>query len=382
MWSFKAVCASTLLLAVLAPSPAQPAPAPVPSQDDVLFIVCFSGGGTRAAAFGYGVVRALQGISTGEHSLMDRVDRFGGASGGSFVAAQAVADPSPEGWARFRREILATDLETELLKTALTQSLQLARTADNRSNVAARYYDRFHRGKTLADLEAAGPELWIQTTILSTGEPLALRRTSLAHLGLPSEEMTVGTALAASAAVPGGFPPLNLTIPGHLPSQCRERHDSPASSTSRRRISLADGGISDNLAVQALLQGSLPEGTRRVVVVVADSRRRVPQPWNLADSSLMSAGYTVAIQQRIIDELWLDRVRDRLTVLRLEAEARDEALETELAVIDFDGSPHRDELDGIGTRLSLGSDEVELLVDEGRAQARAKLEPLAEHWLP
>ena len=59
-------------------------------QDD-LVILAFSGGGTRAAAFAYGVLEALRRIevtaSTGEqYRLLDEVDLITGVSGGSFTA--------------------------------------------------------------------------------------------------------------------------------------------------------------------------------------------------------------------------------------------------------------------------------------------------------
>src|SRR2546421_2640497 len=59
-------------------------------QDD-LVILAFSGGGTRAAAFSYGVLEALRRIeitsSTGETwRLLDEVDLIAGVSGGSFTA--------------------------------------------------------------------------------------------------------------------------------------------------------------------------------------------------------------------------------------------------------------------------------------------------------
>src|SRR5262249_50472869 len=59
-------------------------------QDD-LVVLAFSGGGTRAAAFSYGVLETLRRIeitaSSGErYRLLDEVDLITGVSGGSFTA--------------------------------------------------------------------------------------------------------------------------------------------------------------------------------------------------------------------------------------------------------------------------------------------------------
>src|SRR4029077_19760195 len=60
-------------------------------QHDDLVILAFSGGGTRAAAFSYGVLEALRDIEVTTASgartrLLDEVDVITGVSGGSFTA--------------------------------------------------------------------------------------------------------------------------------------------------------------------------------------------------------------------------------------------------------------------------------------------------------
>src|SRR5205085_7141164 len=59
--------------------------------DDVLVGLAFSGGGTRAAAFAYGVLQELDQTTvrtrTGTHSLLDSIGFVSGVSGGSVMAA-------------------------------------------------------------------------------------------------------------------------------------------------------------------------------------------------------------------------------------------------------------------------------------------------------
>jgi predicted acylesterase/phospholipase RssA len=55
-------------------------------DDDVLLALSFSGGGTRAAAFSFGVLTELERTRAGSKktkSLLDRVDFISGVSGGS-----------------------------------------------------------------------------------------------------------------------------------------------------------------------------------------------------------------------------------------------------------------------------------------------------------
>src|SRR6201993_2020372 len=54
-------------------------------QDDALLALSFSGGGTRAAAFSFGVLRELDRTrsgAAGTKTLLDRVDFVSGVSGG------------------------------------------------------------------------------------------------------------------------------------------------------------------------------------------------------------------------------------------------------------------------------------------------------------
>jgi NTE family protein len=64
---------------------------PVGNSEELLLILTFSGGGTRAAAFSYGVLEELRAteITLGgkKRRLSDEADIISGVSGGSFTAA-------------------------------------------------------------------------------------------------------------------------------------------------------------------------------------------------------------------------------------------------------------------------------------------------------
>ena len=65
--------------------------APHASSDDLLLMLAFSGGGTRAASLSYGVLEELArtpvGAAPAQHRLLNDVGMISSVSGGSFTAA-------------------------------------------------------------------------------------------------------------------------------------------------------------------------------------------------------------------------------------------------------------------------------------------------------
>ena len=92
-----------------------------PAKDErILMILSFSGGGTRAAAFSYGVLETLRDTTVSIHGqkrrLLDEVDAISGVSGGSFTAAY---------YGLFRDRIFE-DFETRFLKQNIQGKLTRA----------------------------------------------------------------------------------------------------------------------------------------------------------------------------------------------------------------------------------------------------------------
>ena len=84
------------------------------NSDDVFVCLTFSGGGTRAAAFAYGVLIGLRDTPItegGSRRLLDEVDLISSVSGGSFTAmAYALwGDEAFDG--RFEEKFLRNDIE-------------------------------------------------------------------------------------------------------------------------------------------------------------------------------------------------------------------------------------------------------------------------------
>jgi NTE family protein len=270
--------------------PAHPSPegSPGPRSDELLLIVAFSGGGTRAAAFAYGILEELAAtpVVLGGQSrrLLDEVDLISSVSGGSFTAA----------YYGLYGDRIFRDFETDFLRRPVERDLflqllrprnwvRLASPYFNRSRVAAEYYDEhLFRDATFADLERQhGPEILINATDLSTGSRFAFNRFFFDPICSDLSRYHVAQAVTASSAVPVLLTPVTLEnragacgyqaapLPvapntwSEAVVRLRSIERSRASYLDRDRrrfIHLMDGGISDNLGLRGLYERVLVDG--------------------------------------------------------------------------------------------------------------------------
>src|SRR6266516_4486021 len=128
------------------------------NSDDLLLMLAFSGGGTRAAALDYGVLEELARTGVGppsqQHRLLDEVDLISSVSGGSFTAAY-YALWGDRIFSDFERQFLKKRVQNALRLRILApwNTLRLFSPTFNRSDLAAEYYDRLlFKGATLGDL--------------------------------------------------------------------------------------------------------------------------------------------------------------------------------------------------------------------------------------
>jgi NTE family protein len=280
-------------------------------RDDLLVVVAFSGGGTRAAAFAYGVLEGLRDtwvtIGGQPRRLLDEVDFVSGVSGGSFAAAYygLYGDGI---FHDFEQRFLRHNVQRALL-LSLLNPINWARLFSplfSRSDLAAEYYDqRVFDGRTFADLEH-GPkvEVVINATDMVRGNRFSFRQPELDFLCIDRAPIPLARAVAASAAVPGPLTPVILnsyagscgfeppawieeTLANREASRRRLRQAEWMRSNldpEQRFVYLLDGGISDNLGVRfsfdhAVAQGGLYEvlaqaGTidvRQIVMIVVNA---------------------------------------------------------------------------------------------------------------
>lgn len=132
---------------------------PDPGEESLFVILAFSGGGTRAAAFSFGVLEGLRSVeyhpeAGGTRTLLEDVDVISSVSGGSFTAAH-YALFGVEGFKRFQDDFLYRDIQGELVARALApwNWFRLARAGFSRIDLAAELYDEVvFGGATFATL--------------------------------------------------------------------------------------------------------------------------------------------------------------------------------------------------------------------------------------
>jgi NTE family protein len=296
--------------------------------DDLFVILAFSGGGTRAAAFSFGVMEALRDVAyragTGERRLLQDVDVIASVSGGSFTAAYYALFRDTF-FDDFPRAFLDRNIQGELVRRALApwNWLRLARPDFDRIDLAAELYDEtVFRGKTFADLVTSGrkPFVILNATDMSLGRRFEFTQEQFDLLCSDVSKTKVATAVAASSAFPGLLSPLTLRNfaaegCGYQPPEWLElasvREQNPLTryarardlasyqdpAQARRWIHLLDGGLADNIGLRgpyvALTTGDtewsvlakLGEPVHHVLVITANAKTKHRKPWDQHESA-------------------------------------------------------------------------------------------------
>ena len=152
-------------------------------KEDIV-VLAFSGGGTRAAAFSYGVLEVLRDTEVigpkGERQrLLDLVDVITGVSGGSFTAL-AYGLYGDRLFGEYEQRFLKRNVEGELIGRVLSPVNwgSLASPDWGRSELAADLYDEIlFDGATFADLQRKpGPMIVAAATDLTSGGRSTTRR--------------------------------------------------------------------------------------------------------------------------------------------------------------------------------------------------------------
>ncbi len=290
-------------------------------------ILTFSGGGTRAAAFAYGVLEVLRKTEAagpkGHARLIDAVDSITGVSGGSFTAL-AYGLYGDKLFDIYEQSFLKRNVQGELLARTLNPFNWPSLSSDKwgRSEMAANLYDEilFH-GATYADLDKGnGPFIAVMATDISTGSRMGFNQVAFDLICSDVNSIRLARAAAASSAVPlvlspitlnnyGGtcgfkFPdwmkvaadPSNAARPAARAIKRMDEMLSYEDSKERPFLHLVDGGLADNLGMRAVLEGleemesvRLAGGKtpldhlKRIVVVVVNSLSVPATTWDQSE---------------------------------------------------------------------------------------------------
>lgn len=297
------------------------------NADDLLLLLAFSGGGTRAAALAYGALEELRktevGQPDGRHPLLNDVNLISAVSGGSFTAA-CYALWGDRIFTDFEPCFLKKKVQTGLFLRTLEpwNQIRMASPKFGRSDLAAEYYDHLlFKGATFADLasRAGRPFLSINATDLGSGARFEFTQDEFDLLHSDLASFPISRAVAASSAFPVLLSPVVLKNYSAGQSQpepewVQEIMRDPASSSRlryvaakaasyadgrRRFIHLLDGGLSDDLGLRGILdraiareQSSHMPGVpwqmpRRVALVVVDAHTDKDYGWDAQDRPLL-----------------------------------------------------------------------------------------------
>jgi NTE family protein len=240
--------AGTSVRGLIKPCPANGrlAPTATPSRPDA-FALSFSGGGWRAALTAAGTLRFMA-----DAGLLGQVRWLSSVSGGSITNGLFAHAYNELRGRDFDPESIDRAVITPLLRRARDQSLTwtLIRNAwralgpRNRTEVMARIFDRwFYSGRPLHDLTQECRFVFNAANATS-GVRFEFTRERVGdyvtgYLPAPECDLTLGDAVAASAAVPGAFAAMRLR---ELDFPCGKGDD----------VRLLDGGVYDNLGLEAI----------------------------------------------------------------------------------------------------------------------------------
>lgn len=412
-------------------APILAADATMERAEDVFVVLAFSGGGTRSAAFSYGVLETLRdtmvSVNGRSRRLLDEVDVITSVSGGSYTAAYygLFGDRI---FSDFEAAFLKRDVEGELTSLLLNPIAMtaLAVPGVNRSDVAASWLDdNVFKRQTFAKMRQPGrPFVILNASDINTGMTFSFLQQQFDFLCSDIDSFPVARAVMASSAVPGYFAPVavknfddncaarqktwvaeSLSHPdiygrNYQVARAVERYQRPQDMPVVR---LVDGGITDNLGVRGSMMSPIMHNGNvedmagafsanqldkisKVLVIVANAQIYEDYAWSRSGREpgiigSLSASFDSAIGIMNSETVglarsgfmqWADRVNRR------PSRTGQSPVEVRFAALTFDDirdDAERRRFNAVPTSLSLSSQQV----DEVRDLARRVLSGNAEY---
>jgi len=374
-----------------------------------------SGGGTRAAAFSYGVLQQLRdttySVQGKEHRLLDEIDYISSVSGGSFTAAyySLYGDRIFED---YETVFLRQDVQKTLVGSVLNPFnwLRSLFTGFNRTEYAIDYYDRMiFNGSTFNDIfDRDGPYLAINSTDLGIGARFTFTQEQFNLLCSDIGTFKVARAVAASSAVPVAFAPITLknydtckdNIPAWLdPGQeyinenprlgaLIDAYESYLDKKDRPYIHLVDGGITDNLGVRSLydrieLVGGAKNVTQTmkhkpkyIIMIIINAATRPENPMDSVSDAPSSIQVVNAVSSTQINRYSLESLsllEESFYQWAAELSTPEQPVTPYLIQLDFesiDDTKQRRYFNNMATSFSLPGKEVDKLIEAGHELLR------------
>jgi len=244
-------------------------------SEDVIFVLTFSGGGTRAAAMAYGVMEELRDtnvlIDGKSRRLLDEVDHISSVSGGSFTAAYYGLH-GEQMFDIFEDEFLRFDLQSKLVYSLVNPLHWFGRKGRTEHSIEIYNKYLFHDA-TFADMmKPDWPMIVINASDLSHGVRFSFIQDYFNLLCSDLTSFPVSSAVTASSAVPVVFNPVVVENFDGCPDQIAQNREaiielskddseltalyhglqSYSDKQTRKYIHFVDGGITDNMGLRAM----------------------------------------------------------------------------------------------------------------------------------
>lgn len=399
------------------------------NSDDTFVVLAFSGGGTRAASFSYGVLDALREtpitIDGKKRRLLDEVDVVTSVSGGSYTAAY-YGLYGDRIFSDYTRDFLYRDWQGELLRLGARPGSLAAMASRNynRSDLVASYLDRtlFKRAR-FSDMSRDGlPFVIINASDINNSATFSFIQQQFDFLCSDLSSYPVANAVMASSALPGPFSSIALRNFDDCPERHRpwvedalahddfldrrhvvamalERYSHPDRMPVLR---LVDGGVTDNLGVRGSMMSPVaqygnvadmagafrPEQLQRVrnvLVIVANADIYTEAGWSLRGREpgmidMLHQSFDAALGILNTETIALAKQgflmwESHVNAMRVQGEPR---VKVHFAILTFNQIQDptlRARFNAMPTTFRLRTDEVDALI----VQAKALLERSPEY---
>ena len=375
---------------------------------ELLVLVAFSGGGTRAATFSYGVLKALAATeittANGQRSILHEIDVISSVSGGSFTSVY-YSLYGDRIFGEFEERFLRKNVEGALIGQVFNPInwVRLLSSTYGRSDLAARYYDKIlFDNATFADLHRPGaPLVFINATDLATGVRFPFNQWMFDLICADLDQYPVSRAVAASSAVPIVLSPITLKSfagsCGYKPPAWLDEAKKDEMVTYRKLeardlenyldqkkrpwVHLVDGGIADNLGLRSFYNSVRLIGdphlafdkfghpdVRQILIISVNSRARKEPDWALeraAPSLTQIIGSTSSDQIARYSADTLDLVRSAYKKWTEQVSTSEHPVSFNFVEVSFESvrdDAERHFLNNIGTNFDLNDEQVDRLI--------------------
>jgi len=377
-------------------------------SEDLLVVLAISGGGTRAAALGYGVLEELRRtevtVNGVKRRLIDEVDVISAVSGGTFPATY-YALRGEKTFEEFEAKVLSRNFENELAWRIFTPTnwFRLPSGTFGKSDLFAELYDEtIFDHATFGDLKRAnGPLVIINGTDITTGARFTFTQDQFDAICGDLSQLPLARAIATSTALPPLLTPITFEnrggtcgrkaqawqaaaeaaaggseAPGRALYRARalRSYEDPA----RPYIHIFDGGLSENLGLAEVVRALeilkvSPDETElaalrraKKLVVIAVNALRFPEvDWDTSDAPPDTDTVTDQMWSIPVDRITLDgveQVRDKLVAWQAAAPAGSPERRAYFAQVTFENLKDPAErlyFKRVKTRLQLPKEQID-----------------------